>query len=75
MPRQVDAVARGLRDRIMAGMNAIAVYLVGFGVLMTGLAYGAWLVHVPTSWIGVGCLVLMGLGIISAGARMRSGKG
>jgi hypothetical protein len=59
----------------MALMNPIVVSLLGFGVLMIGLAYGAWLMHVPTSWIGVGCLVLSGLGIIGAGARMRSGRG
>jgi hypothetical protein len=54
-------------------LNAIFLYLAGFGVLMVGLAYGAYLLSVPTSWIGVGCLVLTGLGIISAATRMRGG--
>jgi len=56
-------------------MNAITVYLIGLVVLMSGLAYGAWLIHVPTSWIGFGCLVILGLGIISAGARMSRNRG
>lgn len=56
-------------------MATVVMYLFGFAVLLIGLAYGAWLLHVPTSWIGVGSLVLMGLGIISAATRMRSGRG
>ena len=52
-------------------MNAVMLYLVGLAVLMAGLAYGAWLVHVPTTWIGFGCLVMTGLGLMGAAARLR----
>jgi len=40
------------------------MYLVGFIVLVIGLALGAYLMHVPPMWIGVGVIVLVGLGIM-----------
>jgi hypothetical protein len=47
-------------------MSAFSLYVIGFFVLLAGLAYGAYLVHVPYVWIGVGALVLIGLGVMSA---------
>jgi len=40
------------------------VYLVGFIIVVAGLAYAAHLAHVPTAWIGAGVLVLLGLGVL-----------
>ena len=42
---------------------SFAIYLVGFVILIAGLAYGASLAGVSTQWIVVGVLVLLGLGI------------
>jgi hypothetical protein len=36
-----------------------------------GLIYGAHLLHVPQTWIIVGSLVVIGLGIMSAVARTK----
>ncbi|HJW39975.1 MAG TPA: hypothetical protein VJ476_01960 [Rhizomicrobium sp.] len=47
-------------------MSAFTLYVVGFVVLVLGLIYGAYLVHVPHTWIIVGALVVVGLGIMSA---------
>ncbi|MEP7209604.1 MAG: hypothetical protein ABI740_02100 [Alphaproteobacteria bacterium] len=47
-------------------MSAFTLYVIGFFLLLAGLAYGAYLVHVPYVWIGVGSLVLVGLGVMSA---------
>lgn len=47
-------------------MSAFALYVIGFIVLLGGLIYGAWLVHIPQAWIVVGALVLIGIGIMSA---------
>jgi hypothetical protein len=47
-------------------MSAFALYITGFVVLVLGLAYGAYLLHVPHAWIGVGLLVMIGLGVMSA---------
>ena len=45
---------------------SFALYLVGFLIFIGGLAYGAVLLHVQPQWIGVGALVLVGLGLLSA---------
>lgn len=43
---------------------SFGIYLVGFIVMIIGLATGAYLLHVPLQWIGVGVLVMIGLGIL-----------
>ncbi|MBW3570777.1 MAG: SoxR reducing system RseC family protein [Gemmatimonadetes bacterium] len=50
-------------------MSSFATYLVGFIVLIVGLAIAASLLGVPTVWIAVGVIVLVGIGIISASNR------
>jgi len=47
-------------------MSAFALYVVGFFVLLAGLIYGAYLLHIPQTWIMVGTLVVLGLGVMSA---------
>ena len=47
-------------------MSAFARYVVGFFVLLAGLIYGAYLLHIPQTWIMVGTLVVLGLGVMSA---------
>ena len=43
---------------------SFGIYLVGFIIMIAGLAAGAWLLHVQAQWIGVGELILIGLGIL-----------
>lgn len=50
---------------------SFGLYIAGFIVLIIGLAIGAHLAHVPTQWIGVGALVLVGLGILMAVTHTR----
>ena len=40
------------------------IYIVGFVTLIGGLVYGATMLHVPTRWIAVGAIVLLGLAIL-----------
>ena len=47
-------------------MSAFGLYVIGFFVLLGGLIYGAYLVHIPQTWIIVGSLVIIGIGIMSA---------
>lgn len=44
-------------------MSTFVIYAIGFVILLAGLIYGAVLLSVPTQWIIVGSLVLLGLGI------------
>ncbi len=48
-----------------------ALYIIGYLILIGGLAYGAHLMHVPERWIVVGVIVLAGLGIASGAVRTR----
>jgi hypothetical protein len=41
------------------------LYVVGFVIVIGGLIYGAVLMHVPTQWIVVGSVVMLGLGILT----------
>jgi hypothetical protein len=50
---------------------SFAIYLIGFAVLIIGLAFGANMMHVPPRWIGVGVVILSGLGILTGVARTR----
>lgn len=45
---------------------SFGLYLLGFVVLMSGIIYGAWLMHVPSHWIAVLVLIMAGLGIVKA---------
>jgi hypothetical protein len=44
---------------------SFGIYAVGFVIVIGGLIYGATLMHVPTHWIVVGAIVLLGLGILT----------
>ncbi len=52
-------------------MSAFGLYVGGFFILLGGLVYGAFLLHLPHTWIGVGALVVIGLGIMSAVSRTK----
>jgi hypothetical protein len=44
---------------------SFGLYATGFVIVIGGLIYGAHLLQVPTHWIVVGAVVLLGLGILS----------
>ena len=44
---------------------SFGIYLTGFVVVIAGLIYGASLMHIPTHWIVVSGLVLVGIGILT----------
>jgi len=52
-------------------MSSFMLYVLGCIVLLGGLGYGAYLLHVPQTWIIVGALVIVGLGIMSAVTRTK----
>jgi len=41
------------------------LYVVGYMIVIGGLIYGAILLHVPTQWIVVGSVVLLGIAILT----------
>lgn len=53
-------------------MSAFSTYLIGFIVLIVGLAVAAYLVNVPPMWIGVGVLIMIGIGVLMATSRTKT---
>jgi positive regulator of sigma E activity len=47
-------------------MSGFQTYLLGFIILIVGLAVGAYLLGAPPVWIAVGLIILIGLGIMGA---------
>ena len=45
---------------------SFGLYSIGFAIMIGGLIYAAYLMHVPTHWIAVGAVILLGVGILSA---------
>ena len=52
-------------------MSSMSLFVIGFIILIAGLAYGASLAGLATQWIVVGALVLLGLGIAAGVTRTR----
>jgi len=50
---------------------SFAIYLIGYLVLIVGLAIGAQMMHMPPRWIGVGVIILVGLGILKGVSSTR----
>jgi len=82
MPRSHQPLLRKaftLEPRLLAktivlegeGVMSFGIYVVGFIVMIVGLALGANLLHVPPRWIGVGVVVMVGLGILTGVAKTR----
>jgi hypothetical protein len=44
---------------------SFGLYAIGFVIVIVGLIYGAYLVHMPAHWIAVGAIVLLGVGILT----------
>jgi uncharacterized membrane protein YiaA len=49
----------------MEVVMSFGLYIVGYIVLIVGLAMGAHLLNVPPRWIGVGVICMMGLAILT----------
>jgi hypothetical protein len=45
---------------------SFGLYSIGFAIVIGGLIYAAYLVHMPAHWIAAGAVVLLGIGILSA---------
>ena len=52
-------------------MSSLSIYLLGFLLLVLGVALGLHLAGVPTAWIAVAGIVLLGVGVLSGVSRTR----
>lgn len=44
---------------------SFGLYAAGFAIVIAGLMYGAYLIHVPGQWIAVGAIIMLGFGILT----------
>ena len=51
---------------------SFGIYLIGYIIFIVGLAIGAYLLHVPPRWIGVGVTILVGLGVFTGVTATRN---
>jgi hypothetical protein len=63
----MHAGALGLAPLFYQGEDAMSfgIYSMGLVLVIGGLIYGAHLMHVPTHWIVVGAIILLGMGILT----------
>jgi hypothetical protein len=47
------------------------LYVVGFFVLLAGVGYAAYLLDIPQTWIIVGALVIVGIGIMTSSSHIK----
>jgi hypothetical protein len=43
---------------------SFGLYSIGFAIVIGGLIYAAYLMHMPAHWIAAGAIVLLGIGIM-----------
>jgi hypothetical protein len=48
-----------------------ALYVIGFLIFVGGLAYAAHLIGISSTWIAVGVITLIGIGIFTGASRTR----
>lgn len=53
-------------------MSSFSLYLIGFVIFIAGLAYGAFLLGLATTWIAVGAFTLFGLGMVLGVGKTRT---
>jgi hypothetical protein len=52
-------------------MSSFSLYVVGYVILIGGLAWAAHLLGVSDTWVAVGAIVLLGIGVITGVSRAR----
>ena len=52
-------------------MSSFGTYIIGFVILIVGLAMAAYLLDIPGVWIAVGVIVALGIGVITATGRTK----
>ena len=53
-------------------MSNLAIFIVGFVILIAGLAWGASMAGMSPQWIAVGVAVLAGIGVVMGVTKTRT---
>ena len=52
-------------------MSSFVIYVIGFLIVIVGLALAANLLGVSSTWIGIGVIVLAGIAVLSGVSKTR----
>lgn len=52
-------------------MSSLGIFLIGFVILILGLAYGAFLAGVAPQWVLMGAISALGIGVLAGVLTMR----
>ena len=52
-------------------MSSFGIYVIGFIILIIGLALAASMLGISTTWILIGAVVLIGIGILTGVSRTK----
>ena len=53
-------------------MSNLTIFIIGFVIVIAGLAYGASMAGMSPQWIGVGVAVLAGIGLVMGVTKTRT---
>ena len=67
----MSAVCFGPLIARSGSMSSFATYVIGFVILIVGLAIAAFLLDVPPLWIAVGVIVALGIGVVTATSKTK----
>lgn len=51
---------------------SFGLYLIGFVIVIAGVAWGMSFAGIPTTWVLITCVILLGIGILTAVTNERS---
>jgi len=54
-------------------VSSVLIYVLGFIIIIAGLAMAASLLGVPEQWIIIGIVILVGIMLLSLSSRFRNG--
>lgn len=52
-------------------MSSFGIYIIGFVIVIVGLGLAAHMLGVPSIWIGIGIIILVGIAILSGVNRTK----
>jgi hypothetical protein len=50
----------------------MALYIIGFVIFIAGVAWALITAGVPSTWVAIAAVILLGIGLFTGAARMRS---
>jgi uncharacterized protein (DUF983 family) len=51
---------------------SFAIYIVGFLIVIGGIAWAMVALHIPQQWVLITCVILLGIGIVRAVTNTRA---